>query len=53
MIIDPSSSFSDNEYHSLTIYDAKFTFDLVTNSIPDSFFSFVSSKILVDPTPFS
>ena len=53
MIIDPSSSFYDYEGHSFTIYDANYTLNSVTNPIPGSFFSIVSSKILVDPSPTS
>jgi hypothetical protein len=54
MTIDLYSKFYDNEYQSLTLYDASYTLNSVTSAIPGSFFSIVSSRnILVDPTPTS
>jgi hypothetical protein len=54
MMMDALSNFRDREWHSLTIYDANYTINSVTNPIPGSFFSiFKFSEILVDPTPSS
>jgi hypothetical protein len=55
IIIDPSSNFRDDDYHYLKIENAYYTFDLVKSQIPDSFFSFDSTrrKIIVDPMPSS
>ena len=39
MMMDALSNFRDNEGHSLTIYDANYTINAVTNQIPGSFFS--------------
>jgi hypothetical protein len=41
-IMDALSNFRDDEGHSLTIYDANYTFNSVTNPIPGSIFSIVN-----------
>jgi hypothetical protein len=54
LTIDPSASFRDADGHSLTIKDAFYTINSIRSQIPGSFFTIVSSKmILVDPEPYS
>jgi hypothetical protein len=45
LTIDPTSSFRDDDGHSLTIKDAQYTFNSVPYPIPGSFFTKDSSKI--------
>ena len=46
LTIDPSSSFHDDDGHSLKIEDAKYTFNAITSQIPSSFFTIVSSSMI-------